>query len=86
MIARSASTCCPFCGFVHDLIANANPKSTKVPENGDVTLCFACGEYCELEDGRLVIPSDQTYDEINADPDCAKLHEMWLESRQKVLQ
>jgi hypothetical protein len=38
-------TTCPFCGQRHDAVTTANADDERMPEDGDATICFTCGEF-----------------------------------------
>ena len=53
-----------------------------VPEEGDVTLCFGCGEWCVFDYGmHLRKPTDKEFDEIGTDPDCMGARWAWTEAK-----
>jgi hypothetical protein len=54
--------------------------------DGDVVLCVECGEFAEVEDGRLAIPSDETYDDLNSDPKIQRVKEAWMQQRGSLRQ
>jgi hypothetical protein len=41
-------TICPFCGQHHDA-ATSTERRDYVPEDGDVSMCFSCGEFCVFD-------------------------------------
>jgi len=41
-------TICPYCGQHHDAATNVERRDY-VPDDGDVSLCFGCGEFCVFD-------------------------------------
>jgi len=41
-------TTCPFCGYHHDRITPASREEV-LPENGDASMCWSCGEFCIID-------------------------------------
>jgi hypothetical protein len=41
-------TTCPFCGELHEAVSRAR-SNTDYPDDGDVTLCFGCGQICVFD-------------------------------------
>lgn len=71
---------CPFCGAKHDRTTSTRGNDV-VPADGDLMLCFDCGEWIfyvdDGNDGRFRKPTDLEYDEIATDPECRQLNEAW---------
>jgi hypothetical protein len=44
------TTVCPACGEAHPLARSIHPDSGDRPGNGDVSLCFDCGEVSIFDD------------------------------------
>jgi hypothetical protein len=42
-------TICPFCGQRHDAATNAQGRD-RLPDDGDVSQCFRCGEFSIFDD------------------------------------
>lgn len=76
MITSTTQTCCPFCSALQSM--------PDTGQNHDVMLCINCGEFCEIEDGHLAIPSDDTYDAINSDPKIMRAKQAWLATRGRM--
>jgi hypothetical protein len=58
---------CPFCKKSTDCDSQVNGDG--VPEVGDVSVCFYCGQVALFTEGGLRKPSDEERSEILADPD-----------------
>lgn len=76
---------CPFCGSLHTRAsATANPAEARAPVDGDVTLCFACGELAVFDaavSGGLRKPTTAEYDQIAADSILRHMHHAWTRAR-----
>lgn len=77
-------TICPFCGTRHDRVCEAKPDSDAFPRNGDVTICFSCGEACVFADvdGGLRKPSKKEQREFARDETLIKARTVWREIKQ----
>ena len=42
-------TICSFCRQLHEAVTNAQ-RLDCLPEDGDVSMCFRCGEFCVFDD------------------------------------
>lgn len=75
---------CPWCGRQMDRVSSVNLDA--VPEEGDITLCFGCGEWCVFDDGlHLRKPSDEEFDIIGSDPDMMKARWAWTETIKRMI-
>lgn len=74
-------TICPHCDFRHNRVAAADPRNgDDQPADGDVTLCFRCGEFCIFDDdikGGLRKMNAVEANEINNDPDFVSVQAAW---------
>jgi hypothetical protein len=69
---------CPFCRARHDAVTLASGGKQDVPVEGDVTLCFTCGQFCVFDaTGGLRVPTPGELVVINADPRVRKARESW---------
>lgn len=76
---------CPWCGRSMDRMSSVNADA--VPEEGDVSLCFGCGEWCVVDNGmHLRKPNDKEFEEIGTDPDCMKARWAWTEVKKLQIQ
>lgn len=72
-------TICPFCRIKHEV---ASCIDVKVPKDGDITLCFECGEWGVFADnapGKLRKPTDAEYEYIAASPMTKTAREAWVQ-------
>jgi len=75
---------CPWCGAKNDRASNAVPGEVVTPSDGDVSMCFYCGEWA-VYDAALPAalaqrkPTDAEFIEIGEDPDCQKLRAAWVQ-------
>ena len=62
-------TICPSCGAKHEAITNVEARDV-LPDNGDVSICFRCGEICIFDDkayGGMRKPTKKEQREIARD-------------------
>jgi hypothetical protein len=71
-------TRCVWCGARHDRASNAEPNETRPPVDGDVTMCFVCGEWLVFDGGQLRAPTTAEYDEIAAGKAFRRARAAWL--------
>lgn len=72
---------CPFC--THAFEAATGVTGEAAPDNGDFTICIACGEWAVFDataPGKLRKPSDGEYTKIAADPVMSRMHGIWKDS------
>ena len=85
MVTRPRQTCCPFCSYLHNPLTSALPSDVDPPVDGGISLCIHCGEFCEFQSGALIIPSEETYEEIHRSRDVLRLKEVWQATRAERL-
>lgn len=73
---------CPWCKAKSDRATNATPGEVMTPEDGDVSLCFYCGEWAVYDTSLPAAlaqrkPTEAEFIEIGEDPDCQKLRAAW---------
>jgi hypothetical protein len=77
-------TTCPFCGEHHDRITHPT-EDDSFPEDGDATMCFACGDFCIVDndsDLGLRKPTKKERRELDADDRIRKLRKAWSAIKQ----
>jgi hypothetical protein len=76
MLEVEWNSVCPFCRAPHEVASCVG--ADKLPKDGDLSLCFNCGEWGIFTDkvpGKLRKPTDDEYARIAASP-TAKLARM----------
>jgi hypothetical protein len=71
---------CPWCKAVNTRATNAVPGETVQPVDGDVAMCFYCGEWSIYDMAarhRQRKPTEDEFIEIGEDPDCQKVRAAW---------
>ncbi|MDX0299593.1 hypothetical protein GOC49_13025 [Sinorhizobium meliloti] len=84
MLKVESHTVCPFCGARHEL-AQCVGKS-KTPNDGDLSLCMQCGEWCIFEKkapGHIRRPTDVEYEQIAESPLAKAARTAWVRIDQK---
>ena len=79
MTTHHHRTTCPFCGFHHDRITAPDDRDA-LPEDGDATMCFSCGEFTIVDndtDEGLRKPTKKEQREIDGDERVAQLRKAW---------
>lgn len=71
-------TVCPHCGYRHDAAA-AVDDDERGPEDGNLSLCFECGEWSVFEDGNLRKPTDAEYLDFGTLPSIQKIRRAWVD-------
>lgn len=74
------SSRCPVCDTCHDYQTSVKRGDDPVPEDGDLTLCIACGSllYFDMEiDGCLRLPTAAEQAVIDADPELSTIRSVW---------
>lgn len=69
---------CVWCGTRHDRATNADASEAGQPVDGDVTICFACGEWLVFERSYLRAPTPEEFIEIGLDEDCRRARRAWV--------
>jgi hypothetical protein len=73
---------CPWCGRNLDRVSCIDGED--VPEEGDISLCFGCGEWCVFDNGmHLRKPNDEEFEEIGTSPECMQSRWAWTEMRKQ---
>jgi hypothetical protein len=78
-MAINFDTTCPFCGQHHEAVSRAH-SSTDYPDDGDVTMCFACGEICVFDSdaaGGLRKPTKPEQRNLDRDQHIRDMREVW---------
>jgi hypothetical protein len=78
-MAIEFDTTCPFCGQHHEAVSRAR-SSTDYPDDGDVTMCLACGEICIFDSdvaGGLRKPTKREQRIFDRDPRIREVREAW---------
>jgi hypothetical protein len=71
---------CPFCGKQQDRAFCAFPdQGPPIPQDGDVALCFNCGELTVVSKGELRKPTDAEYERLATDESVVKARAAWVE-------
>jgi hypothetical protein len=73
-------TYCPFCSGRHDCVAGVGTNGR--PSDGDITLCFTCGEWVFFDKhykGGLRKPTWNEYQHIAFDPLLKQVRGGWLQ-------
>lgn len=78
-------TQCPFCGDHHDAASYVaeRGKSQHAPDDGDLTLCIACGEWSFFASGApggLRKPTEAEYVTIGETALLRKMRKAWVEA------
>ena len=71
-------TTCPFCGTHHDRITAT--REEVAPQDGDASLCFACGEFNIVDSGAdegMRKPTKRERRMLDDDKKVAELREAW---------
>jgi hypothetical protein len=80
-MATEYPTTCPFCGDHHDAVSLAKRGDSHVlPNDGDRSLCFACGMFSIFDEsvpGGMRKPTRREQREIEHDDDMLKLRNAW---------
>jgi hypothetical protein len=79
---------CSYCGKLHDRTSAVAPKGKyrrePMPEEGDITLCFDCGEWSVYDSqGQLRKPTEQERIHLRNDIIASQVHEAWERSRRR---
>jgi hypothetical protein len=72
-------TICPFCNQHHEAVTHGRGRD-EFPEDGDVTLCFGCGEFCVFDSdayGGLRKPTKKEQRAIARDDEVQELLTAW---------
>lgn len=73
---------CPHCGAETDRATLADATEAARPSEGDVTLCWECGEWSVFGEGlELAVPDDAMKLKIGFNPDCRRVRELWRSKR-----
>jgi len=83
--AIDSNTCCPFCGYKAEA-ASCVTDNGKKPNDGDISMCFRCGEwavFASFVDGGLRKPNSKEYDYIASDEKMAFIRKAWLDLKEK---
>jgi hypothetical protein len=83
-MTEDLDTICPFCGHHHDAVS-AFHSDTDFPNDGNITMCFGCGQFCVFDsdaDGRLRKPTKKEQRVIDHDEDAQTLRNAWKIVRQ----
>lgn len=70
---------CPFCRATHELASCVGTRA--LPKDGDLSLCFNCGEwgvFADKEPGKLRKPTDAEYEQIAASPTAKAARIAWV--------
>jgi hypothetical protein len=73
-------TLCAYCGAQHSRITHADVSDMASPSDGDISLCFHCGEINVVDDGAdggLRKPNEDEKREIEADERVIHLRATW---------
>jgi hypothetical protein len=73
-------TVCPQCGQMHDEVAELDGKVEVEPKDGDMTLCFKCGQWGIFDsrsEGGLRAPTDFEILAIAGSRQCRQITEAW---------
>jgi len=72
---------CPFCDTCHDAVTAAPGNTDRfIPEDDDVSLCFACGRfslYDSEKEGGLRRPTAAEQHELDHDKSCRQMLTAW---------
>lgn len=49
-------------------------------EDGDYSMCFACGDWSVLHNGRLLRPTNDEHEDIFRSPVCLRMMHAWLDT------
>jgi hypothetical protein len=72
-------TICPFCRQHHDAATHAY-RQDYLPADGDVSLCFGCGEFCVFDDkafGGMRKPTKKEQRTFARDKRLQELRDAW---------
>ena len=75
---------CPYCGKANDEVAELLGQRDDPPENGDISLCFSCGQFAIFDDhdpNRVRLPSNLEGLQIAASKQCRAMAEAWYRQR-----
>jgi hypothetical protein len=67
---------CPHCGKIHEAVSPAKTAHA-APIDGDVSMCFACGEWSVFERGALRLPNAKEQWFIATDQTCQRMSIVW---------
>jgi thymidine kinase len=73
-------TVCPHCGQAHDEVAELDGKEQAEPADGDLTLCFKCGQWAVFDargEAGLRPPTDLEVLAIAGSRQCRAITEAW---------
>lgn len=76
---RHAETKCPFCSYILDATSEVEGEDI-TPSEGDIALCWNCGEwmvFSEAAEGGLREPTDDEYVEIGTEPRFRAIRAAW---------
>lgn len=80
MLEVEWNSICSFCGAAHEVASCVGAR--KLPKDGDLSLCFNCGEWGVFSDkapGKLRKPTDAEYERIAASPMAKAARIAWVE-------
>lgn len=76
----TGKTTCPHCRATHDSDTSINGDDSK-PRPGDFSFCASCGEWAVFASvaGGLRLCNEAEAAMIEGSPDCAAIHQRWVE-------
>ena len=83
-MTEEMNTACPFCGYRHELVTAASGGS-EFPDDGDITICFGCGQVCVFDsdvDGGLRKPTKKEQHILSRDEAVLKIQSAWKTVKQ----
>jgi hypothetical protein len=67
---------CPHCGEIHESVSPAKTPHA-VPIDGDVSMCFVCGEWSVFEHAALRLPNAEEHAFITTSQTCQSMTLLW---------
>ena len=67
---------CPYCFAIHNRVGTGDDDQA-MPRDGDITICFVCGEFSVFEDDKMCKPNSTQWVKIASSPDARKMRAAW---------